>query len=456
MPAGASAQVSVTFEDVAVRFSQEEWEGLEEWQKELYKEVMKENYQTLRSLGTGSPTITPEIISHIERGEEPYIRDEPGSEEGGTGKSSCSEIDDFKRRHKETHPEEHREVTETLSEEERRDTCLCCDWEANSWIRCKPEESLRNPAGDSADNVTPCGERTSDTSKSMEQSKCNECGNCYKDQRSLKSHQCTESGKNFKLKESITKHLSNLTRERSFLSTECVESFSLKQQMRVHAEECSQSISRQQQREQSACHILPLSATRASAGSSTTVTAHQQREQSACQVLPLMERERESPPPSSSKVAAKARGRSRKPRFTEADVDLLARLILLDERNLYTPPGCRPNLRRESAAWASLQEEFCRRASYPREIEDLKKKARHLRLHEGRRLEEVRRTLSRPLPESHTGRDEAGLPGPSRSCHQTRDGGTSSQWARARRGNSSSNTSPAQPQFCRTSSRISS
>ncbi|XP_029448261.1 protein FAM200A-like isoform X1 [Rhinatrema bivittatum] len=90
MPAGASAKVPVSFEDVAVRFSQEEWEGLEERKKELYKDVMKEHYQTLRSLGTGSPTITPEIISHIERGEEPYIRDEPGSEEGGTGKSSCS------------------------------------------------------------------------------------------------------------------------------------------------------------------------------------------------------------------------------------------------------------------------------------------------------------------------------------------------------------------------------
>nr|XP_033788325.1 zinc finger protein 383-like [Geotrypetes seraphini] len=90
MPAGVCAQMQITFEDIAFSFSQEEWEYLDEEQKELYKEVMKENYQTLISLETGSPAAIPDIISHIERGEEPYIRGEPGSEERETGKSSCS------------------------------------------------------------------------------------------------------------------------------------------------------------------------------------------------------------------------------------------------------------------------------------------------------------------------------------------------------------------------------
>lgn len=44
-------QVSVAFQDLAVRFSQDEWQLLGEGQRALYQDVMRENYETLLSLG---------------------------------------------------------------------------------------------------------------------------------------------------------------------------------------------------------------------------------------------------------------------------------------------------------------------------------------------------------------------------------------------------------------------
>ncbi|XP_069482343.1 zinc finger protein 813-like isoform X2 [Ambystoma mexicanum] len=50
----------VTFQDVAACFSEEEWKLLHEWQKELYRNVMKEIHQALISLG---PLIASSVFS---------------------------------------------------------------------------------------------------------------------------------------------------------------------------------------------------------------------------------------------------------------------------------------------------------------------------------------------------------------------------------------------------------
>ncbi|XP_038245272.1 zinc finger protein 436-like isoform X1 [Dermochelys coriacea] len=70
------AQVPVIFDDVAVYFSREEWDMFAEWQKELYREVMTENYEMLLSLGYPGPK--PDLLYRLERGEEPWVHTPQG------------------------------------------------------------------------------------------------------------------------------------------------------------------------------------------------------------------------------------------------------------------------------------------------------------------------------------------------------------------------------------------
>nr|XP_048677876.1 zinc finger protein 28-like [Caretta caretta] len=98
MAGARPAQAPVTFDDVAVYFSAEEWEELAEWQKELYKDVMRDNYEALNSLGHAAAK--PDIIRLLECGEEPCVK---GHKDSGNGKAFNFISDAEIRGKKETH-----------------------------------------------------------------------------------------------------------------------------------------------------------------------------------------------------------------------------------------------------------------------------------------------------------------------------------------------------------------
>lgn len=53
----------MTFVDIAVYFSEDEWKNLDGWQKELYNNLVKENYKTLMSLGELSSRLPYRVLS---------------------------------------------------------------------------------------------------------------------------------------------------------------------------------------------------------------------------------------------------------------------------------------------------------------------------------------------------------------------------------------------------------
>ncbi|XP_059521149.1 zinc finger protein 747-like isoform X7 [Myotis daubentonii] len=62
-PLRRRAEVGVTFEDIALYFSREEWSLLDESQRQLYLHVMRENFELLSSLGCCCGEENVEIVT---------------------------------------------------------------------------------------------------------------------------------------------------------------------------------------------------------------------------------------------------------------------------------------------------------------------------------------------------------------------------------------------------------
>ncbi|XP_075842095.1 zinc finger protein 565 isoform X3 [Microtus pennsylvanicus] len=269
-------QETVTFRDVAVELSEEEWKCMDPAQKDLYRDVTLESFSHLRSLGLVFSK--PEVILLLEQGKEPWMVTDymtrpwqPGvaSRADGVPQQGLLEIESFKR-------EEVKSFQSCGLEDSRGTEDWACrdQFERQPWSQechLKPveipygsmpafkphtsaallhqshrtqEKPLERSDCRKAFSQAPPGMQHQKTPAAEKPFECKECGKAFGRASHLVEHQrihtgekpyvCKDCGKAFFRSSQLTVHWRTHTGARPYQCRDCGKTFRQHSQLTVH------------------------------------------------------------------------------------------------------------------------------------------------------------------------------------------------------------------------------